>query len=189
MQLNTFLQQMGPFSEHELEQSLKIFRPLTLKKGEHLVKEGDLCSTVAFISSGLLRTYYVDANGSEITYCFCGEGKFTTAFQSFISRTVSRQTIEALEDSRLFVITYDQLQALYANFPTWQEIGRRLLEREYLVMEEYASELGTKSATERYSGLLARQPAVFQKVPLQHIASYLGVSRETLSRIRKEAMK
>ena len=87
------------------------------------------------------------------------------------------------------MIDYDSLQKLYATTPTWQNIGRKVAEKEYIVMEKYASVLNNETAKEKYIRLINEQPSVIHKATVEDIASYLGVTRRTLSRIRQEISK
>ncbi|MCE3227156.1 MAG: cyclic nucleotide-binding protein [Bacteroidetes bacterium] len=182
------IRNLGSISEPVWEDSQHYFKPVSLEKGEVFLKAGEICTKAAFISSGILRTFYYNEKDEEITYCFCEAGKFSTAFQSFIEQTPSKLSIQALVPSELFVIEYADLQTLYQNFPEWQQTGRILVEREFLQLEKYASSLNLETAKEKYLRLAEQQPLVIQFAPVQYIASYLGVSRETLSRIRSQIL-
>lgn len=181
-----FIKSLYPISDADLEATLSYFKPIVLKKGDFFVKEGEVCGKAAYINTGMLRTFYINEKGEDITYCFCTENNFTSSFKSFISQQPSKLSIQALEDTELLEIEYDRLQYLYANYSAWQAIGRICVEKEFLVMEQYASCLNSFTAKEKYMQLLNDQPSIVQKAPVQHIASYLGVSRETLSRIRNQ---
>ena len=122
----------------------------------------------------------------EITACFRTENNFLSSYKSFILQQQSELSIEALADSELTVIEYENLQMLYKSSMAWQNIGRLLAEREYIIMEDYASVLNNETAKEKYSRLLNEQAEVLQIAKVEHIASYLGVTRRTLSRIRQE---
>ncbi len=104
-------------------------------------------------------------------------------------QTPSAQTIQAIEETELLVIDFESLQKLYAKSIPWQSIGRAFTEREYLVMEQYASTLNNETAKEKYLRLLKEQPTIVQKASIKDIASYLGVTTRTLSRIRQEIIK
>lgn len=187
--LQTFINSIYPLPASDLQRGLAAFRSLNLAKGDFFVREGETCTQAAFIESGILRTFYPTEKGEARTYCFCSEHHFTTSFKSFISQAPSALSIQALEPCRLLVISYRDLQDLYASSPGWQAIGRLLVEREFLNMENYANSLNAETAREKYLRLLKEQPSVIKKAPVQHIASYLGITRETLSRIRKELSK
>lgn len=148
-----------------------------------------MCKQIAFIVKGTLRTYYINDKAEETTSCFCTENSLTTSYKSFILQQPSALSIQALEDTELLVIDYEHLQELYSKSIVWQNIGRAVAEREYIVMEQYASILNNETAKEKYLRLLKEQPNVLQKASIEDIASYLGVTRRTLTRIRKEVSK
>lgn len=182
----SFLSNVSVLSDGELSETMTYFEIKPLKKGDFFLEAGSVCQQAAFIGSGILRTFSVNEKGEDITYCFCTENNLTTSFKSFISQTESTMSIQALGKTELLVITYKDLQKLYATIPSWQAIGRMLVEKEYMVMEKYASVLNGETAKEKYVRLLQEQPSIVQRASIQHIASYLGVSRETLSRIRSQ---
>jgi CRP-like cAMP-binding protein len=182
------LDTLTQISDKDFEESILSFKEVRLNKGDYFVKTGDICKQAAYINKGILRTFYINEKGEDITYCFCTETNLTSSFKSFVSQTESTLSIQAIEPTELFVIEYTDLQQLYSKFSAWQNIGRILVEKEYMVMEQYASVLNNQSAKEKYLRLLNEQPAIIQKASIQHIASYLGVTRETLSRIRKQLL-
>ena len=104
----------------------------------------------------------------------------------FYNKRYDDLILQALEDTDLLTIDYDKLNLLYKNYPTWQNIGRIITQNEFLNMEQYASVLNNETAKEKYLRLLKEQPNVLQKANIEDIASYLGVTRRTLSRIRQE---
>jgi len=183
-----YLESLAPISEADFRASMAYFQPLQLDKGQFFVRQLEVARQVAFIVSGIIRTYYVNEKGEDITYCFCTEGRFSTSFKSFITQSPSALTMQAIEGTELLVINYWDLQELYKVYPAWQQIGRIATEREYLVMEKYASVLNNETALEKYQRLVIEEPVIVQRAPVKHIASYLGISRETLSRIRKQVM-
>lgn len=157
-----------------------------LQKGDFFVKQGKVCRHIAFIVKGTLRNFYINAKAEETTSCFCTENGFTTAYKSFISQQPSMLSIQAIEETTLLIIDHDNLQKLYNSNPIWLTIGRSVVEQEYIVMEKYASVLNNETAKEKYLRLLEEQPSVIQKASVEDIASYLGITRRTLSRIRQE---
>jgi CRP-like cAMP-binding protein len=187
--LKEFLQTLTPISDKEFEDSKDSFLEVHLKKGDFFVRQGKICRQIAYINSGVLRTFYLNDKAEEITSCFCTENTLTTSYKSFILQETSLLSIQALEDTELFVIDYDKLQKLYNTSIDWQNIGRQIAEREYFIMEQYASVLNNESAKEKYLRLLNEQPEVLQKASVEDIATYLGVTRRTLSRIRQEISK
>lgn len=184
--LKIFLQALTPISEEEFEDSKSNFYKVNLKKGDLLLQKGKVCQQMSFVNLGSLRTFYFNNKAEEITHCFRAEGTFVSSYRSFILQEPSFLSIVALEETELIVIDYDKLQKLYNVSMTWQNIGRLLAERAYVYMEEYASILNNESAKEKYLRLLNEQGEILQKANVEHIATYLGVTRRTLSRIRQE---
>lgn len=185
----TFLKKLAPISNAEFDASLSYFSELNLGKGDIFIAEGKICKQIAFILEGTLRVFYLNDKAEETTSCFCTVDNFTTSYKSFVLQQPSTITIHAIEDSKLLVIDYDKLQELYIKYPIWQTIGRVIAEREYIVMEQYASILNNESAKEKYLRLINEQPNVIQTAKIEDIASYLGITRRTLSRIRQDIQK
>jgi CRP-like cAMP-binding protein len=181
-----FLQQIASLSDREFVEALPYFKHIVLKKGEVFIPAGQVCRRAAFILSGTLKTFYINDRGEETVSCFCFDGAMTTSYKSFVLQTASELTIQACEKCALLVIQYDDLQKLYDGSKAWQTIGRKMAEKEYLVMEQYAGTLNNETAREKYLRLLRESPQVLQKASVADVASYLGVTRRTLSRIRRE---
>ena len=184
-----FIRQITPISDTEFEQTVVLFTEQTLQKGDFFVKQDKICRQIAFINKGTLRTFYINDKAEETTSCFCTENSLTTSYKSFILQQPSNLSIQALEDTELLIIDYEHLQKLYSTSIVWQNIGRAVAEKEYIVMEQYASVLNNETAKEKYLRLLKEQPTVLQKANVEDIASYLGITRRTLSRIRQEISK
>lgn len=182
----SFLKSISSISEQEYASTISCFTQISLKKGDFFAQQDKVCKHIAFVLKGTLRMFYINSKGNETTSCFCVENKLTTSYKSFLLQQPSELSIQAIEDTILLVIDYDSLQKLYLSSPVWQIIGRMVAEQEYLVMEKYASILNNETAAEKYLRLLKEQPGVFQKATVEDIASYLGVTRRTLSRIRHE---
>lgn len=180
-----YIRQISSISDSEFEETIEYFQERYLKKGEFFVKQGKICNEVAYINKGTLRTFYFNDKKEEITSCFCVENSMTTSYKSFVLQQPSTLSIQAIEDTQLFTLQYEHLQRLYHTSSVWQSIGRVFAEREYMVMEQYASVLNNETAREKYLRLLKEQPVVLHKANIEDVASYLGVTRRTLSRIRK----
>ncbi|NOT36629.1 MAG: Crp/Fnr family transcriptional regulator [Saprospiraceae bacterium] len=184
-----FLKNIAPITDKEFADSISVFTELHLKKGDFFVKQDKICRNIAFIVSGTIRIYYINQKSEETTYSFCQENCLTTSFKSFIFQTPSQLTLQALENTVLLTIDYDKLNVLYKDYPIWQNIGRIITQNEFLNMEKYASVLNNETAKEKYLRLLKEQPNILQKASIEDIASYLGITRRTLSRIRQEISK
>ncbi|QKG52522.1 Crp/Fnr family transcriptional regulator [Hymenobacter sp. BRD67] len=148
-----------------------------------LLQPGQVARRVYFIERGLVRGYLLH-EGREISSWFMREGDFVISIVSFLTRLPSTEYLELLEASALYSITYEELQALYKEFPELNLFGRVITERYYVLSEQRAHQLRTQPAATRYAHLLADFPEVLRRVPLKHIASHLGVAAETLSRLR-----
>ncbi|CAI2768698.1 Crp/Fnr family transcriptional regulator [Flavobacterium collinsii] len=183
---NFFLKSIVPLSEEEFENYGQFFKTITLPKNSYFAQIGKISHEAAFIKKGLLRTYHINEKSEKVTSCFCAENNLTASYKSFISQQPSELSIQSVEDTELITISYKDLQNLYKQSPLWQNIGRTIAERQYLVMEQYASVLCNETTKEKYLRMLKEQPAVIGKASVNDIASYLGITRRTLSRIRKE---
>jgi CRP-like cAMP-binding protein len=154
-----------------------------LKKGEALLRQGELCRSLYFVESGYLRTFY-DRNSSAVNMNFTFEGNFTTDVKSFRSRKPTEITIEAGEDASVWAFDISRLSG---NYPPGSQVPtfiRRLAIGLLLASQAHNEMLKLHTPTERYRYIELNQPSLLQRVSLSHIASYLGLARETLSRIR-----
>lgn len=160
-----------------------LFRERLVKKNEMLVQAGELCSSICFVEEGALRGFYFK-DGKDISNWFALGGDFATSFYAFFAQGKSYENIQALENARLRCLHYNELQQLYRDFPETERLGRIILEEYYSRLEERLISIQFRSAKERYDHLMLSRPEVFRRIPLGHIASYLGITQETLSRIR-----
>jgi len=162
-----------------------ILKEKQLSKHEHFLQEGETCLRMGFIVKGSTRLYFL-VNGEEVTKDFCFENGYTGSLASFLSRKPSLFNVVAMEDSTLLTFDYEALMDLYKKYPCWNTFGRRLTEAFAIRKENREVFFLLNSPEQRYAELLGRFPYILQRVPLKQIASYMGVSAETLSRIRKK---
>jgi CRP-like cAMP-binding protein len=155
------------------------------KKNEYILKQGAVCEHLYYIKKGLLRGFYTK-NDKDITNWFAAEGTLATSAYSFISKKSGFEGIVAVEDTELDVISRKSLYALYSKYPSLNEIGRRIIEIYYLELEERLNALQFQTARQRYKNFLKSEGHLIQRVSLGQIASYLGITQETLSRIRNQ---
>lgn len=148
-----------------------------------LLQPGQVARRLYFVEKGLVRGYALHA-GQEISSWFMSEGDFVISIVSFFTQQPSTEYLELLEPSAVYSIDYQQLEALYRTFPEFNYVGRVLTERYYVQSERRAYQLRTLPAKERYAQLVRDFPKLVQRVPLKHLASHLGISPETLSRLR-----
>lgn len=155
----------------------------TYAKKAHLLQPGQVCNRVWFIGNGSARAYYFKED-KEVTSWFMMENDFIISVRSFFGRQPSYEYIEVLEPSELLSIDYICLQQLYNTYPEFNRVGRILTEQYYTQSEERLFQLRMNTAQNRYDTLLSTHPTIFQRASLKQIASYLGVTPETLSRMR-----
>jgi CRP-like cAMP-binding protein len=162
------------------------FEVKVLTKNELFLKEGQICNYIGFVNSGVLIYFKSTDNGNEVTTDFAFEGDWVTVNQSRLNNSPSLINIRAIEHSELLVIKQQDLSVLYTEIPKIERMGRILMEQAYLRIVQQSIDLQVFTAKERYESLLHKYPEIFQKVPLYHIANYLGIAPKSLSRIRKE---
>tara|TARA_R110002049_G_scaffold33375_4_gene109752 strand:- start:5709 stop:6293 length:585 start_codon:yes stop_codon:yes gene_type:complete len=163
--------------------------PLKLAAKEYFLREGHVCKQMAFIEKGELRMFYITERGKEINVEFFLENDFVASYQSFLSQAKSKYYIQALSDCELVTISHRTLQNAYANSLYWQKFGRIIAEKVFTLAELRTEGLLFYNAEQRYLNLLKNRPNIFKKIPLYHIASYLGIEPESLSRLRKTLMQ
>ncbi|UBM61099.1 Crp/Fnr family transcriptional regulator [Candidatus Sulfidibacterium hydrothermale] len=178
------LKSAAPFTNQELEDAFRLFREETIRKNGFISKEGLICDRLAFIRSGLMRSFF-NIKGKETTTYFLGPGSIAVAMSSFIEMKPAFENIQAIEDSQVYILSKEDLESLYRKSWKWQQTGRVIMEQYYVIMEKRSIALQTLSAKERYDELMKEHPGLLLKVPLHYVASYLGISPETLSRIRR----
>ncbi|WP_345230849.1 Crp/Fnr family transcriptional regulator [Olivibacter ginsenosidimutans] len=161
-----------------------LFQKKELKKGEHLLKAGNVCRHVIFIETGLVR-YYVNNDGVEETTYFNKENEFVCDNMSFLTQIPSYINIQALEDSTIWMISYDNIQRFYKEVTTGDRFGRLAIEQVFVSAASQNVSLYTDPPEVRYHKFLRNYPDVAQRIPQYYIASYVGIKPQSLSRIRK----
>ncbi|MDB5281491.1 MAG: Crp/Fnr family transcriptional regulator [Bacteroidota bacterium] len=179
------LQQFSNLSVEELEQLEQCMEMKSLKKGDFFLQQGQVCHHLGFLDTGIMRVFHV-ANDKEYTsyFNFGGRNPFVSSFSSFITRKPSTESIHALEDCELAVISYTDLEKLYAGSFAFQKLGRMISEFNYTLAVKRIYSLQHFTAQERYNELLNIYPNLINSVPHHYVASYLGITPESLSRIR-----
>ncbi|MEZ5105850.1 MAG: Crp/Fnr family transcriptional regulator [Draconibacterium sp.] len=172
-------------TEEEENTVLSAFEPTLIKKKKDLLVPGEVCKYIYFITNGCMRSYFVDAKGVEHIYQIRLDNNWITDLESFFSQRPSKYYIEALEDTRLLRLSFDGLENLYNEVPGLERYFRILFQKAYINALERLNATMWESAVERYNDLLSEHKDIFQRVPLVYIASYLGITPESLSRIRK----
>lgn len=184
-QLFESLKQYHPLSDEAHEALQCSFTKLVLPKNEYLITQGKVCRHLYFLEQGCLRGYY-DLDGKEITHWFGFEDDFVTSFHSFITRQPAVENIQLVEGCVLWSISKEQLTSLFNQHQDIERLVRIAYEKYYIRLEERFVNAQFRTAAERYQQLLDRSPQILDRMPLGYIAAYLGISQETLSRIRSK---
>ena len=163
-----------------------LFQPISVKKDTILVDICEVSTTAYFINSGFVRYYKIVETGEEQTIHLSSPGEFIAAFCSFVGNTKSEETLHTLTDAELLTISRHDLDKLYGTNIKWQEFGRKLMETLLLEKEKRIIDQLSLTAQERYQKLLNLNPQLIQHIPIQYVASYIGIKPESLSRIRKQ---
>lgn len=184
-QLLEQIQQLHALSANSRQAIADCFAQTVFKKNEMLLTEGQVCKKLYFIEAGALRGYY-HAEGKEITHWFGFENDFVTSFHSFITGHPAVENIQFLEGSIVWHISKETLQKLLNEFHEIERVLRIAYEKYYIRLEERFVNVYFSSAPERYQKLLQESPHIIDRIQLGYIASYLGITQETLSRIRNK---
>ncbi|MGI8635837.1 MAG: Crp/Fnr family transcriptional regulator [Segetibacter sp.] len=174
---------------HEEQEKIKrFFSPKKLRKKQYLLQEGDVCKNMAFVESGLLRSYNVDEKGLEHMIQFAWEGWWITDTYSFLSGDAAAYNIDAIEDSELLLLTLPLFEEMLVEVPKMERYFRMLFQKNIISKERRLINSITYSAEDKYLNLVESRPELIQRIPQNLIASYLGTTPETLSRIRKNIL-
>ncbi len=172
----------------DAEELLAVMEEVHYRKGEILMHEGEVCSSFYIIKDGLWRGFYMrDGNDTSLWFAYEGETIFSTS--GYISNKPSMVSIEAMTDSTLYKISKNELETFFCSSISRANMGRHIFEKEFLAIEEKLINTGSPQAKERYLKLLEKDPELLKHVPLKHIASYLYVTPQSLSRIRADIAK
>lgn len=169
----------------ELEKELKVLlERKVFSKGEFLFKQGEVCHQIFFIEKGFARVFYISNAGKEITAWFSAENDFVTPIDSFYQFKATQDNCELLEDSIIYSLKYSDLMTLLNNNPETANLAFLTSFEIAKKMSEYIVSIKFQTAEERYNALIQNYPFILQRASLGNIASYLGITQETLSRIR-----
>lgn len=182
--LADLIQTKTNLGNEQIKHILSCFEPMRVQKNTLLLKSGNVANQLFLIQEGCLRLYYDNEDQNVLTRFMAFEGTFLTSIVSFISREPSAEYIQAVEDSELLVISYDQFTHLRNTIPEWDKIYIHILEYGLTVINSKLSSLLTQNATERYLALLKKNPELVQRLSNSNLAAYLNVSPETLSRLK-----
>jgi CRP-like cAMP-binding protein len=178
------IQNLITLDQREKDFITSLFKEKRYKKGDLFLAEGQICKYVGFITKGLMR-YYINHDGEEKTYSFSQENQYVCNYESFIPQNPSLKVIQALEDTAVLVISHTDLQLLYSNVRKGERFGRIAIEGVFLQLLQDINSLYTETPELRYETFLKNHSDLQQRISQYHIASYVGVKPQSLSRIRK----
>ena len=191
-----YISKIIDIDENEWNEAKKILRKMLFNKGDIISRKGDIFKYIFFINSGIIRSYFIDSNGRDFTWQIYYSGDkavmknlFVVDYASFTKQEPSKLFFEVIESAELIAIEYNSLEKLYNSSIKWQKLGKIMADTAYYYAHHSALSLLTETAKERYMKLMKENPELLQKVPQYYIASYLGITPQSLSRIRKELDK
>jgi len=184
-----FLHDSKLVSFSKAEEIASHFSKKDFAKNDWVLKEGQVCDEYIFLENGFMRAFAFDLDGNDITTNFYNSDQVVFEVHSFFNRTRSKENIQALTDCATWFITYEQLNTLFHTIYEFREFGRYILVKGFSALKNRMLSTITVTAEERYAELLSTKPEIFQNAQLKQIASYLGITDTSLSRIRKEFAK
>jgi CRP-like cAMP-binding protein len=182
----SFIGRVLPMEQKMAEEIAAFFHEETIGRGTMLLKEKQIADRYFFLLDGFARSYTYDSDGNDITTGFYSAGQVMCDLDSFFKRTPSRENYLVLSDIRAYAIDFDRVQVAFHSVPYFREWGRAMLVNAYAALKDRMLSALRVPADQRYLHLLRSNPAIFQHAALKDVASYLGITDTSLSRIRKE---
>ena len=187
-ELEKYIQTYFGVNKDDLTKISSFFKPVTMKKGNHFLKTGRQSDRLGFVQSGIMREY-VDIDDKEVTKWISTKGYFVVDLSSFIFHQPARWNIQALTDCELYIIENKDYRKIGQVIPRWMELEKLFIAKCFTVLEDRIITHLSMTAEERYNQLFIFNKELFNQVPLQYLASMLGMTPETLSRIRKKSVE
>ncbi len=184
--IRTYLEKSLTINDNDWKFFTSKLALIKIKKRTKILKIGEVENHISFINKGVVRFYIPkEDKEKEITFGFCFSNEFVSAYDSFLTQQPSLYELEALTDIEMWSISYDDLQEVYSKTSIGNALGRLSSERLYLIKSKREQSLLNETAEERYLKLFDERPKLIKEIPLKYIASYIGVTAQALSRIRK----
>ncbi len=184
--LVSFIHNSGLVSLSGAEDIAAHFKEKSLDRNEYFLKAGQVSNEYLFVEEGFLRAFAYDVNGNDVTTAFYSGNQVVFEVSSYFERVPSKENIQALQPTHGLYITYEELNNLFHSLPEFRNFGRSILVKGFAALKKRMLSVITETAEERYVNLLKANPEILQNAPLKNIASYLGITDTSLSRIRKE---
>lgn len=170
-----------------LELIISKFKRVTFDRNDYLLSQGNSSNHYWYIESGFVRSFVIDHNGNDITTNFYTKGEIVIDWSSFFLRNRTRENIQSLTSCICWQLDFETFQQLFHNIRSFREQGRSRLVTSYFALKNQSISMIADDAKTRYNQLIIEKPYIIQNVPLKYIASYLGITDTSLSRIRKKA--
>jgi len=183
------LKQLDILSDADVNLIRSYFTPQKLKQNEFFLKTGERCSKLGFLESGIMRTFVYDLEGEEVVKYFIDENILFTDIECYENSTLAKLNIQAITDCQILIITKRDNELLQSQLPQWDSIQKQFATTALAKMINKQNFLRIGSAVDQYKYFTEHFPNLAQNVPLKHIASYLGITQSSLSRLRKEWIK
>lgn len=161
-----YVKSFNVLSENDLRDFMSLVERRSYNKNECLVKEGEKCTEIAFLETGIFRTYYLGDDGKEMTYCFRFPGDLVASYSSYISGKPSKESIQAICDAKMILFQKSRLEEMFNDNPNWIKFLKIIAEQEYLELEKRFFQLQRDSASARYNELITMQPQLYQRNPI-----------------------
>lgn len=174
------------YSTDDYQKIIQSYQEIHVKKGDYFLREGKVANHYWFIQSGLVRSYAIDPSGKDISTNFYAGGDLLIDWPSFFMRQPIRENIQAITDCVCWQLDFNTFQNLFHSIEAFREQGRANLVKSYFTLKNHTISIIADQAKERYLKLIKEKPELSQNVSLKHLASYLGITDTSLSRIRKE---
>lgn len=186
--LNSYKKINPKLTDEELDFVKSNISILKLKKKQILIRENEIQYSIAFIYSGLVRSYFINENGKEINNSFFSENEFVTDYLSFIKQQKTKYTFECLEDCTLISIPFETVETAYDKYKNFANFGRKIAEWALENRTKKYESFLYETAEERYLRFIDENKSILNRISLSHLASYLGIERQSLSRIRSRIL-
>ena len=186
--LNSYKKINPKLTDEELDFVKSNISILKLKKKQILIRENEIQYSIAFIYSGLVRSYFINENGKEINNSFFSENEFVTDYLSFIKQQKTKYTFECLEDCTLISIPFETVETAYDKYKNFANFGRKIAEWALENRTKKYESFLYETAEERYLRFIDENKSILNRISLSHLASYLGIERQSLSRIRSKIL-
>lgn len=187
--MKEFLDSYRFLQDSEIDEVAKFATIKQLKKGEYFIRQGEVCKEIAFVKTGIFRNFITSNSGEESTYCITLPNNSISSYTSYITGNATVENIQAIANSEIFILQKEVLDKAINENNNWMKYMKILSETECMRLEKRVFSFVSEKAKQRYVNLLEQNPVYIQQIPLQYLASYLGITQRHLSRLRREVMQ